>query len=81
MTILKSVMVATVLMAGSPLAIAQNSPATGGEHPVAGGAAGGDWGWYRGGCYDGTPTATATTRAYMATIDPTGPAIPRLAEW
>jgi hypothetical protein len=49
MTMLKSVMVATVLLAsGSPLAIAQNGPATGGEHPVAGGAAGGGWGWYGG---------------------------------
>jgi hypothetical protein len=42
MTIIKSVMVATALLAGgSSLAIAQNGPATGGEHPVAGGAAGG----------------------------------------
>jgi hypothetical protein len=42
MTVLKSVMVAIVLLAGgSSLAIAQNGPATGGEHPVAGGAAGG----------------------------------------
>ena len=46
MTILKSVMVATVLLAGgSSLAIAQNGPATGGEHPVAGGAAGGGYGY------------------------------------
>jgi hypothetical protein len=46
MTILKSVMVATVLLVGgSSLAMAQNGPATGGEHPVAGGAAGGG-GWY-----------------------------------
>ena len=51
MTILKSVMVATVLLAGgSSLAIAQNGPATGGERPVAGGANGGGWagGWYGG---------------------------------
>jgi hypothetical protein len=42
MTVLKSVMVATVLLAGGiSLAIAQNGPATGCEHPVAGGAAGG----------------------------------------
>jgi hypothetical protein len=46
MTILKSVMVAIVLLAGgSSLAIAQNGPATGGEHPVAGGAAGGGYGY------------------------------------
>jgi hypothetical protein len=46
MTILKSVMVATVLLVGgSSLAMAQNGPATGGEHPVAGGAAG-SGGWY-----------------------------------
>jgi hypothetical protein len=49
MTILKSVMVAAVLLAGGiSLAIAQNGPPTGGEHPVAGGAAGGGWGWYGG---------------------------------
>ena len=42
MTLLKSVMVAAVLLAGgSSLAIAQNGPATGGERPVAGGANGG----------------------------------------
>ena len=42
MTILKSVMVATVLLAGGiSLAIAQNGPATGGQRPVAGGANGG----------------------------------------
>jgi hypothetical protein len=45
-SILKSLMVATVLLAGgSSLAIAQNGPATGGEHPVAGGAAGGGYGY------------------------------------
>ena len=60
MTILKSVMVATVLLVGgSSLAMAQNGPATGGEHPVAGGAAGGA-GWYGGapysyGWYGGAP--------------------------
>ena len=51
MTILKSVMVATVLLAGgSSLAIAQNGPATGGEHPVAGMvvAPGYGYGWYGG---------------------------------
>ena len=42
MTLLKSVMVAAVLLTvGSSLAIAQNGPATGGERPVAGGANGG----------------------------------------
>ena len=38
--------VAALLAGGTSLAIAQNGPATGGEHPVAGGAAGG--GWYPG---------------------------------
>ena len=58
MTILKSVMVATVLLAGgSSLAIAQNGPATGAERPVAGGANGGGWGggWYGRGWYSGAP--------------------------
>jgi hypothetical protein len=42
MTILKSLtIVAVLLAAGTSFAVAQNSPATGGEHPVAGGAAGG----------------------------------------
>jgi hypothetical protein len=58
MTLLKSVMVAAVLLAGgSSLAIAQNGPATGGERPVAGGANGGGWGggWYGAGWYGGAP--------------------------
>jgi hypothetical protein len=38
--------VAALLAGGISLAMAQNGPATGGEHPVAGGAAGG------GGPYD-----------------------------
>jgi len=47
MTTLKSfTIVATLLVGGISLAIAQNGPAMGGEHPVAGGAAGG------GGAYD-----------------------------
>jgi len=42
MTILKSLtIVAALLVGGASLAIAQNGPATGGEAPVAGGAAGG----------------------------------------
>jgi hypothetical protein len=46
MTILKSVMVATVLLAGGiSLAIAQNGPPTGGQRPVAGGANGGGPGY------------------------------------
>jgi hypothetical protein len=54
MTLLKSVMVAAVLLTGgSSLAIAQNGPATGGERPVAGGANGGGWGG--GGWYGGAP--------------------------
>jgi hypothetical protein len=53
MTLLKSVMVAAVLLTGgSSLAIAQNGPPTGGERPVAGGANGGGWG---GGWYGGAP--------------------------
>jgi hypothetical protein len=53
MTLLKSVMVAEVLLAGgSSLAIAQNGPPTGGERPVAGGANGGGWG---GGWNGGAP--------------------------
>jgi hypothetical protein len=58
MTIFKSVMVATVLLAGgTSLALAQNGPATGGERPVAGGANGGGWGggWYGRGWYGGAP--------------------------
>jgi hypothetical protein len=42
MTTLKTLtIVAALLAGGASLAIAQNGPATGGEHPVAGGAAGG----------------------------------------
>jgi hypothetical protein len=42
MTTLKSLtIVAALLAGGTSLAMAQNGPATGGEHPVAGGAAGG----------------------------------------
>jgi hypothetical protein len=44
MTILKSLtIVAVLLAAGTSFAVAQNGPATGGEHPVAGGAAGGPY--------------------------------------
>jgi len=47
MTLLKTLtIVAALLAGGTSLAIAQNGPATGGENPVAGGAAGG--GWYPG---------------------------------
>jgi hypothetical protein len=58
MTILKSLIVATALLAGgSSLAIAQNGLPTGGERPVAGGANGGGWGggWYGGGWHGGAP--------------------------
>jgi hypothetical protein len=42
MTTLKGfAIVAALLVGGISLAMAQNGPATGGEHPVAGGAAGG----------------------------------------
>jgi hypothetical protein len=41
MTIIKSVTIAAALLVGgASLALAQNGPATGGEPPVAGGAAG-----------------------------------------
>jgi hypothetical protein len=40
MTIPKSLIVAALLVGGATLAMAQNGPATGGEPPVAGGAAG-----------------------------------------
>jgi hypothetical protein len=48
MTTLKTLtIVAALLAGGASLAIAQNGPATGGEHPVAGGAAGGPgYGYY-----------------------------------
>jgi hypothetical protein len=43
-TTLKSLtIVAALLAGGTSLAMAQNGPATGGEHPVAGGAAGGPY--------------------------------------
>jgi hypothetical protein len=40
MTIPKSLIVAALLVGGTTLAMAQSGPATGGEPPVAGGAAG-----------------------------------------
>src|SRR5215468_9366357 len=44
MTTLKTLtIVAAFLAGGTSLALAQNGPATGGEPPVAGGAAGGGW--------------------------------------
>jgi hypothetical protein len=59
MTLKGFTIVAALLVDGTSLAIAQNGPATGGEHPVAGGAAGGGWGWYGGapgyGWYGGAP--------------------------
>jgi hypothetical protein len=67
MTMLKSLTIAAVLLAGgTSLAMAQNGLPTGGEHPVAGGAAGGGWGWYGGapgygygyGWYGGAPGYT-----------------------
>jgi hypothetical protein len=46
MTTLKTLtIVAALLAGGTSLAIAQSGPATGGEHPVAGGAAGGGYGY------------------------------------
>jgi hypothetical protein len=51
MTMLKSLTIVAVLIAGgTSLAIAQNGLPTGGESPVAGGAGGGGWG-YPGGVY------------------------------
>jgi hypothetical protein len=56
MTTLKTMTIATVLLVGgASLAMAQNGPATGGEPPVAGGAAGG--GWYPGYGYGGYAAA------------------------
>ena len=47
MTILKSLTIVAVLFAGGiSLAMAQNGLPTGGEHPVAGGAAGGPYGYF-----------------------------------
>jgi len=44
MVILKGLTIVAALLAGeTSLAMAQNGPATGGEHPVAGGAAGGPY--------------------------------------
>ena len=49
MTMLKSLTIVAVLFAGgTSLAMAQNGLPTGGEHPVAGGAAGYGYGWYGG---------------------------------
>jgi hypothetical protein len=49
MTTFKTLTITAALLAGGiSLAMAQNGPATGGEHPVAGGAAGSGWGWYGG---------------------------------
>ena len=90
MTILKSVMMATVLLAsGSSLAIAQNGLPTGGQRPVAGGANGGGWAvagmvvvpqaTVTAGMVVLPATATATdtspTGAYTATIGLTGTTI------
>jgi hypothetical protein len=55
--------VAALLAGGTSLAIAQNGPATGGESPVAGGAAGG--GWYPGYGY-GYGYAAAPLYGYAA---------------
>ena len=55
--------VAALLAGGTSLAIAQNGPATGGENPVAGGAAGG--GWYPGYGYGyGAPAYGYAAPAY-----------------
>jgi hypothetical protein len=52
MTMLKSLtIVAVLLAAGTSLAMAQNGLPTGGEHPVAGGAAGGPRHFYHHGYY------------------------------
>jgi hypothetical protein len=57
MTTLKTVAIAAVLLVGgASLAMAQNGPATGGESPVAGGAAGGSYPGYGNGYgYAGAP--------------------------
>jgi hypothetical protein len=47
MTTLKTMTIAALLLVGgASLAVAQNGPATGGENPVAGGAAGGGYPGY-----------------------------------
>jgi hypothetical protein len=46
MTIVKSLAIIALLVGGTSLAMAQNGLPTGGEHPVAGGAAGGPYGHY-----------------------------------
>jgi hypothetical protein len=43
MTLKGFIIVAALLVAGTSLAMAQNGLPTGGEHPVAGGAAGGPY--------------------------------------
>jgi hypothetical protein len=52
MATFKSLTIVAVLLAGGPsLAIAQNGLPTGDQSPVAGGANGGQWGWYAGSVY------------------------------
>jgi hypothetical protein len=52
MATFKSLMIIAVLLAGAPsLAMAQNGLPTGGQSPVAGGANGGQSGWYAGSVY------------------------------
>jgi len=52
MTTFKSLTIVAVLLAGgTSLAMAQNGLPTGGQSPVAGGANGGQWGWYAGSVY------------------------------
>jgi hypothetical protein len=66
MTTLKTVTIAAVLLAGgTSLAMAQNGPATGGESPVAGGAAGGGYPGYGNGYgYAGAPLYDYAAPAY-----------------
>ena len=66
MTTLKTVTIAAALLVGgAPLAMAQNGPATGGENPVAGGAAGGGYPGYGNGYgYAGAPLYDYAAPAY-----------------
>ena len=63
MTTLKTSMLAIALLAGgTSLAMAQNGPATGGQPPVAGGAAGGPPGP---GVIPGAPAQSTATRPIL----------------
>jgi hypothetical protein len=60
-------MVAALLVAGTTLAMAQNGPATGGEPPIAGGAAGGPPGP---GVIPGAPAQSTAPSPYLQSAAP-----------